>query len=346
MNPYDFVRIDWDQRVERRRATLHHQFQGLSGYIQGTITTLTPLFIPSRRNITPKPYITNGNNEAIIPGTSLKGLIRNLVETTGPGCWWLFKGMHSDKLPREFQQCRDQKNLCVACRLFGLIQGSTLLLGNVGFEDAICTTPEVDAPMYTPVLNNPKPEHTAWYVDSQSGHVAGRKFYFHNTQIITARDLKQTRSGQKLNQYIVPVASGNTFTFSAQFTSLAKDELCFLLYALALEPTLRHKIGYAKPAGLGSVQIALTHLDLINYTQRYTTPNRGRTTYTGDDLADFVAAQIAPYTTDQNSITLNDLRRIWAWPPPPDVVYGYPTRKWFDENPQAPISATKNAPMQ
>ncbi len=346
MNPYDFVRIDWDQGVERRPATLHHRFDGLSGRIQGTISTLTPLFIPSRRNISPKPHIRNGNNEAIIPGTSLKGLTRNLVETIGSGCWWLFKGIHSNKLPHEFRQCRDQANLCVACRMFGLIQESTLLLGNVGFEDAICADPKLDTSMYTPILNNPKPEHTAWYLDANKLYVAGRKFYFHNTQIITARELKKTRSGQKLNQHIVPTAAGNTFTFAAQFTNLTQGELRLLLYALALEPTMHHKIGYAKPAGLGTIQIELSRLDLIDYAERYTASDRGRTTYTGEDLANFVVAQIAPYTANQNSITLNDLRRIWAWPPPIDVIYGYPTREWFDENPQAPISATKNSPMQ
>lgn len=346
MNPYDFVRIDWDQGVERRPATLHDRFSGLSGAIQGTITTLTPLFVPSRRNIIPKPHITNGNNQVIIPGTSLKGLIRSLIETIGPGCWWLFKGIHSNRLPPAFHQCHDQEKLCVACRMCGLIQGSTLLLGNVGFEDAICHNPEYDAPMYTPILNNPKPEHVAWYLDTNRQYVAGRKFYFHNTQIMEESESKVTGAGRQLNQYIVPLSVGNTFTFSAQFTNLAQDELQLLLYTLVLEPTLRHKIGYAKPAGLGSVQIELNRLDLIDYAKRYTTPDRGRTTYESDDLASFISAQIMPYATDENSITLNDLRRIWAWPPPADVAYGYPTREWFDENSQAPISATKNSPMQ
>lgn len=336
MNPYDFVRIDQGHSVERRPAAMPHRFQGTSGRIQGTITTLTPLFIPSYRQQT--THITNRKGEAIIPGTSLKGLIRSLVETIGPGCWWLFKSGSSGRLPHPFRQCQNHKELCVACRMFGLIQGNTLLLGNVGFEDAICAEHTLAIPMYTPSLMNPKPRHP-WYQDNQ-GHVVGRKFYFHNTQ--TIQDRRQTN----YNRHIKPVAPENTFTFSAQFTNLADDELRPLLYALLLERTMRHKIGYAKPAGLGSVKIELTRLELIDYAQRYTTPNRGKTTYTGADLQEFMAQQIAPYTENQTSVTLTDLRRIWAWPPPEDVVYGYPTRRWFDENPDKPISATHNASVQ
>ncbi len=336
MNPYDFVRIDWSQDVERRPAAKPHRFQGRSGRVEGTITTLTPLFIhsPIQKQHESKQHITNRNHEALIPGASLKGLIRSLVETIGPGCWWLFAGKHDGCLPRPWRQCSDSEKLCVACRMFGLIQGNTLLLGNVGFEDALCADPTFDAPMYTPALMTPSPKHF-WYRDARD-NVAGRKFYFHNTQIITGK------KHNKFTQRIKPVAPGNTFTFSAQFTNLADDELRLLLYALVLEPTMRHKIGYAKPAGLGSVQIELTRLDLIDYAQRYTTPNQGKTTYTGADLQQYMAKRITPYTTDQNSVTLTDLRRMWAWPPPEDVVYGYPTHQWFNENPHKPISATNN----
>ena len=336
MNPYDFVRIAWSQGVKRRPATRPHRFQGTSGRIQGTITTLTPLFIPSYRQQT--THITNRKGEAIIPGTSLKGLIRSLVETIGPGCWWLFKSGPGGRLPHPFRQCQNHEELCVACRLFGLIKGKTLLLGNVGFEDAICVEHTPDSPMYTPSLMNPRPRHS-WYRDDQ-GHVVGRKFYFHNTQ--TIQDRRQTN----YNRHIRPVAPENTFTFWAQFTNLADDELRLLLYALLLEPTMRHKIGYAKPAGLGSVKIELTRLELIDYAQRYTTSDQGNSTYTGAELQEFMAQQIFPYTENQTSVTLTDLRRIWAWPPPDDVVFGYPTRRWFDENSDKPINATRHAPVQ
>lgn len=346
MNPYDFVHIDWETGVGRRPPRPHNRFDGLSGQIKGTIKTLTPLFIPDSRKLSPRRFLTNRQGQHIIPGSSLKGLVRSLVETIGPGCWWLFKGEHEDKLPKDFRQCRYQDKLCVACRMFGLIQDGTLLLGHVGFEDAVCEEPRGYDPIYTPILSAPKPRHIAWYLDSTGRQVAGRKFYFHSTEIRALQEIKRSKSGVELNQYIAPVGPDSVFTFSAHFDNLAKDEFGLLLYALALERGMRHKIGYAKPAGLGSVEIALTRLALIDYRRRYTSPNGGKNVYKGNELEDFVQGWVAPYANDETSVTLRDLRRIWAWPPPEDIQYGYPTEKWFDENPSAPISATIDVPRQ
>ena len=343
MNPYDFVRIDWSKGIERRPYTPHDSFSGLSGHIQGTITTLTPFFIPDRKNRSPKQFLTNRHGQAIIPGSSLKGLIRSLVETIGPGCWWLFDGTYESnkvhyesKLPHEFRQCSDEKHLCVACRMFGMIHGktNTLLLGHVGFDDAVCDAPRPHESIHTIILSSPKPHHAAFYLD-EHGELAGRKFYFHhNTPPVDKEDWlpkgKATSQHDAQNQYIKPIDAGSVFTFSAHFGNLAQDELDLLLYALVLEPGMRHKLGYAKPAGLGSVEIALTRLELVDYSQRYTSPDGGRTVYAGAALEAYVDGQIAPYVNDTDSITLQDLRRIWRWPGYEGI--SYPSYGWFKTN--------------
>jgi len=337
MYPYDFVRIDWSSRVPRRPATLHHRFEGFSGRLEGRIEALTPLFIPDHRaaksgHSPVKRFLTNRQGQAIIPGSSLKGMARSLVETIGPGCWWLFKGEHEHKLPGEFRQCPRGNNLCVACRMFGLIKGSTLLLGHVGFEDAVCEQAVEHAPLYTIILGTPKPHHTAFYLD-QEGKLAGRKFYYHHSTPPTDKGkwLPDGAPRQKpaQNAYIKPLGVGSVFAFSVHFDNLAADEMRLLLYALALEPEMRHKIGYAKPAGLGSVKINLTQLELIDYRRRYTDPNGGRTIYTAGALQSYVAGQIAPLVADRNSITLQDLRRIWAWPGRDDLRF--PDWHWFQK---------------
>jgi CRISPR/Cas system CSM-associated protein Csm3 (group 7 of RAMP superfamily) len=348
MYPYDFVRMDWDKGVARRSAKPHNRFEGISGRLTGTITALTPIFIPENRGPTMrrtqyKHFLTNRQRHAIIPGSSLKGLIRGLVETIGPGCWWLFNGEYDDghdgkisyweKLPNDFHQCPDaEEKLCVACRMFGLIRGSTLLLGHVGFEDAVCEQIVKYDPLYTIILGSPKPRHTAFYLDEE-GKLAGRKFYYHHSTppVDKGKWLPDgaplTRTAQ--NAYIQPLGAGSNFTFSAHFDNLAQDELRLLLYALALEPEMRHKIGYAKPAGLGSVQVSLTRLELIDYRQRYTRPDGGRTTYTDEALQRYVTEQIEPFVQDRTSITLQDLRRIWAWPGRDDLRY--PSWEWFQD---------------
>jgi hypothetical protein len=128
------------------------------------------------------------------------------------------------------------------------------------------------------------------------------------------------------------------FSFSAHFDNLATDELALLLYVLALEPEMRHKLGYGKPAGLGSVEIKLTQLRLVDYALRYSSPDGGETVYEGESLSQYVADQVAPYRTDQTSITLQDLRRIWRWPGREDLAY--PSWHWFRENPTARLDET------
>lgn len=372
MNPYDFVHIDWQKNIERRAAAPHDRFtDGLCGYIEGTITTLTPLFIPQTEDLKQKnallrsnrpiTFARNREGQYVIPGSSLKGLFRSLVETVGSGCWWLYDGSYRDHvnfanmLPTGFKQCSQRDSLCVACRLFGLIKDQILLLGQVGFDDAVCTAIVPDEPMYTPILDNPKPRHKAWYLDRDQQYVAGRKFYFHFTDIVKDNQLRWTRSGDPYNSYIHPLGAGSKFSFSGHFNNVAPDEWPSLLYALTLERddweherNVRHKIGYAKPAGLGSIEIKLTKLTFVDYSQRYSSDHRGITIYEEDALRDYVNNWIQPFL-NSNAVTLQDLRRIWGWPPAAGVTYCYPSkREWFEDpaNQNAPISATRNAPCQ
>ncbi len=344
MNPYDFVRIDWNKAVERKPANRHHQFTGRSGRIAGTLTTLTPLFIPGSGAHLPKTFITNRQGQAIIPGTTLKGLVRSLVETIGPGCWWLFGGPHQNKLPRAFKQCSDVNNLCIACRMFGLINNSTLLEGQVNFDDAICKEPVNHPAIYTIILSSPKARHSAFYLDQQ-GNLAGRKFYFHYseepedvTEWLPSGSQPYNEQNRAQNQYIKPIGPNSVFKFSMQFNNLREEELQLLLYALMLEPEIRHKVGYAKPAGLGSVEIKLTQLELIDYEKRYTIPSMGRVTYANTELEQFVSTQTVAFTSNTNSMTLEDLRRIWQWPGRDDL--SYPSRQWFQQNSQKRLHQT------
>jgi len=346
MNPYDFVRIDPTTHVDRQQPRDHDRFSGVTGRIEGTITTLTPLFIPSRKTMSPKRFQTNGQGQYIIPGSSLKGLIRSLVETLGPGCWWLIRNEAKRSLPREYQPCLGGDRLCVACRMFGLISGNTHLEGHVRFGDAVCAQPESYQPIYTPILDGPKLRHNVWYFNGPNGSPTGRKYYFHSETIRTAQNIRKSSKGVELNQYIAPIGPNSVFTFTAHFDSLDGPELQLLYYALTLEPTMRHKIGYAKPAGLGSIEIAFTRIETLDMQQRYLSPAQARQVYEGDRVPTYIADQTAQFVADRTSVTLTDLRRIWQWPPPANVEYGYPTRDWFDENPEAPISATRNAPIQ
>lgn len=347
MNPYDFVPIDWDKSPIRKPASPHDKFSGMSGKIEGTITAETPVFIfdSPKRMRGAEPFITNQQGQHIIPGSSLKGLFRSLVETVGNGCFLFFDRIYEDEdgnknidytteLPEDLKKC-ETVDLCIACRMFGAMHSSDMLsLGHVSFNDAVEVSICEHEAVYTIALMGPKPRHEAFYLDPEQG-IAGRKFYFHQPRGIPPAPQTKT----DYNEHITPVNIGSQFTFSLQFTNLETLELQTLLYTLDLEQDMRHKIGYAKPAGFGSVRFDITKLTLIDYANRYVA-NQGTTEYEGEDLKTYASEQTQLFTGDTTSPTLNALRRIWRWDPNDTTSYRYPSQDWFDKNSNAPISDT------
>ncbi len=355
MNPYDFVRVDWDRPPQRGPYAPHDRFAGWTGYLDCRLTAETPLFIPQQRTSssrtaanTPTPFISNGVGQHIVPGSSLKGMLRGLVETLGPGCWRIFDGDYKDEtsartpipLPTPFQPCRYLDHLCLACRLFGLIGRGRdpSLVGKVSIGDA---TSDADAivphePVFTPILGGPKPRHTSWYTDTTTGRPAGRKYYFHQAELRTDNALRKTKGDRVLNAYIRPLGLNSAFTFRVRFVSLMDDELALLVYVIALEDAMRHKIGFAKPAGFGSVRITIQGVQWQRMDARY----RGerQNPLEPDAVNAFVAEQSASAKTRIPMLSLTDLQRIWRWPS--RGQYMYPDQDWFAANPTTPISGT------
>ncbi len=353
MNPYDFVPIDLNDPPQRHRPSRHDKFDGVCGKIEGTITAETPLFIfqSPKKNSGAEPFIKNDQNQHIIPGSSLKGLFRNLVETIGNGCFLLFDGNYKNndrdrdrrlnyhgKLPAQFKKCRNA-NLCIACRMFGRIpdrnENSNLHLGNVSFNDAVEIDISEHRAVYTIALMEPKPRHQAFYLEPSGQRIAGRKFYFHQPGGIQTEN---QRTDYK--QYIKPVDKGSRFSFSVQFTNLEAVELQTLLYALVLEPDMRHKLGYGKPAGLGSVRFEITKITLIDYARRYTANQGGNEVVEERRLEAYLSQQTQLFRENTKSPTLTKLRRIWRWDPNDTTRYRYPDQKWFQNNPTTRISDT------
>jgi hypothetical protein len=98
---------------------------------------------------------------------------------------------------------------------------------------------------------------------------------------------------------------------------------------------MRHKIGYGKPLGLGTIELRPTRLTRVDYAKRYsTTPdaNRGKTVYEGDALWGYLYARLDEFAASGLvQMAMDDLARIWRWPPEPNVTYHYPDKRgWFD----------------
>ena len=363
MNPYDFARIDWERPPERRKPIWHNRLVGsagqklYSGQMEVDLDVLTPLFIVDPRHDPaddqePALSIQNDYDEYIIPGSSLKGMLRSLVETLGNGCLTLFDEEYDrrqinyrDKIAPDFRHCRDNTNLCIACRTFGMLADregrGNVFLGKVNISDALAYKHVLYEPFYTGVLVEPKPRHKDFYLEQGEKHIAGRKFYFHhspNGKPISANGL-QFMGGKASNRYIQPLAKGTQFHFRIDFTNLEEDEFGALLLAVVLENTMRHKIGYGKPLGMGSVELIPTKLKLIDYSTRYTQWKKGQ----GETNVEDIWAEINRhldifYDKYLQTLAMEDLSRIWRFPPEAGVNYYYPSkREWFDK----PISKGK-----
>ncbi len=374
MNPYDFARIDWNRPPERRTPIWHHQLVGqgaqhlYSGYMDVDVFAETPIFVSDPRNVSPDPkkpaqFMQNKRGEYIIPGSSLKGMLRNVIETLGNGCLTLFDGDYERgkvnyrrDVPQSFLHCDNNTHLCITCRTFGMLKerAGGIFLGKVNIGDAIAYADSIYKyePMYTAVLVEPKPHHEAFYLDEARRHIAGRKFYFHHSA-----ELKPLTtpgpvffSGKPANRYIQPLDYDTRFHFRLDFTGLEADEFGAILLAVALEENMRHKIGYGKPLGLGSVYLQPTSLTLVDYSKRYTQPASGqsKTQLQGDAMWNLLYQHIDDFSQKQLvPIAMDDLRRIWRWPPEPGVDYYYPSKRdWFDtpDSRGKRIKDTRNVP--
>jgi hypothetical protein len=123
--------------------------------------------------------------------------------------------------------------------------------------------------------------------------------------------------------------------FRLDFTNLEADEFAVLMLSLVLEEQMRHKIGYGKPLGLGTISLSPTRLTLIDYATRYRQAGagQGKTELQGEDLWNVLYEHFDTFSQENRlqTLAMEDLRRIWRWPPDPNVDYYYPSKRdWFD----------------
>jgi hypothetical protein len=141
---------------------------------------------------------------------------------------------------------------------------------------------------------------------------------------------------------------GHIFNFDVEFANLRDSELSLLLYVLCLEENvsvivgekninlkgpMRHKIGNAKPLGLGSCHIAVTNLEFLPPpSQRFTSLAAGKTTsLSGNALIKEIEKRVKPYTQD-HSPTMQALRKMMVWDENDQRQFRYPGYKWFQNS--------------
>jgi len=346
VDPYGFVRLVG--KPERREARPHHRFEGLSGRLTCRLTVKTPLFVYNPQFARP---VGRGHEEArfpvyeekaVIPGSSLKGVIRSVAEAVEASCFALFAGpryrgsgitrgmqLHVE-LPDGYEHCANRDQLCPACRLFGFLHRGEVHAGKVGISDAIASQGEYELMDFITldVLSTPKPEaRTNAYVIQQGGRniVRGRKFYRHRLDGVLTR-VGGRRDRQ--NKTVQPAAPGSVFAFEVEYNDLRDEELRLLLYALTLEPGLWHKVGLGKPIGMGSVHLQIVGWRQIDRQRRYRSLGEGWLgSLTDAELKARLGEWVQPYRGSGNA-NLQDLRELWRYDHDYEVRYQAPSSRW------------------
>jgi CRISPR/Cas system CSM-associated protein Csm3 (group 7 of RAMP superfamily) len=243
--------------MPRERPAGHDDYGvGLvSGEIAGVITALSPVHVASGQiELTgkAKPPLVKAHfrsgGQPVIPGTSLKGAIRSIVEAISPSCLRVTRARY-DQQPMNVRACQKRDDLCVACRMFGALGYQ----GQVRFSDAVQRENHTEF-LFVPSFYAPRSRERLYY---EGGQIKGRKFYQHG----------------ELARGNVPIEAcpeGSRFTFTVYFDNLTPGELGLLLIALGQGmPKLRPKLGGAKPACLGSIDIALERLMVLDMAAAY-----------------------------------------------------------------------------
>src|SRR5919205_626482 len=280
MNPYDFVPLA--DEVRREAPAMHHRFQQHVGTLRCRLTALTPVFIPATQAAgnTERFIVCQYTGLPVIPGSSLKGVIRCVAEAISPSCIGLsgelfdhcgtLEGDYRGTISTDFATCKSATKLCPSCRLFGMVSSQSHFLGKIAIGEARSQKGKfkVAQKMILKPLMNPRPHHTAFYLPNH--RVAGRKFYFHHlSPKTTIQPTEYTKTVYPLAGLDAAGQPQTTFEFDVGFSNLTDDEYSILLFALFLTDEMRHKVGSGKPLGLGSVRIEPVEIRPVDGSQRY-----------------------------------------------------------------------------
>ncbi len=194
----------------------------------------------------------------------------------------LFRISYEKSIGEHIMQKNDD-GIDIAESIFG---NETDFMTRVFFEDAFLSKnyyDKVKTEKKTPkILSGPKPTSFQLYLEqdgvnnknylkhyNSETQIRGNKLYWHqNGGSWEEIDRDNIKKHQTQYTKIKPINSGAKFQGRIRFENLSNVELGALLFAIDLPKGLAHKIGMAKPLGLGSIRIVST-LCLSNRVNRY-----------------------------------------------------------------------------
>lgn len=125
-------------------------------------------------------------------------------------------------------------------------------------------------------------KHLRTYLNNNPTDLRGHKLYWHrwnDTRGINdakdknsdrlVKDLRSENPQDRTHTIIKPVRENAVFRGKIKFRNLKRMELGALLSSLELPDGCAHKIGMARPLGLGSIEIKVCSLNIVDVARRY-----------------------------------------------------------------------------
>lgn len=289
--PYHFVPLSkWVYMPDWAHLVSHDMpfKDGYSGVIDYTLTNGTPLCVGGEKDHNGiLRFARDGNNNLTIPGSSLKGMIRNVLEIASFG---KFSAVDDTRFSyRDFSKISyknsvhqliknlnpahlDNAYFDMAELILGTLRENSLgLKSRVFFSDAIPTQVhswdnvlKLAAPT---VLSAPKATFLGAYIeqntagtydsyDQDNSKLAGWKRY--PTRKAYKTHEPSNDNNAVINQFEL-LPEGHEFQGKIVFHNLKSEKLAALLWCLTLEnrDDHWHGLGHAKPLGAGAVKIRI-----------------------------------------------------------------------------------------
>lgn len=298
--PYKLVSFPKSKPKLARPAGQHKYLSDrIHGVLDLTLTVCTPLHVATGAIVLGsdvgenedliKTMVRDREEKLIIPGSSLKGVVRSVYEAITGSCLCKVGKISRQNLPRGYQECeinlpKKKREVCPACQVFGALNWQ----GLVHFSDARCQSSKITTG-FMPSLHSPHSEKKNLYYENDI--VKGRKFYYHFANAVDRGKQQGIPVQQAAKEYV--------FSAKLHLKNLSEAELGTLLIVLGQDPEhpIALKVGGGKPIGMGSMTVKVDRFSGMqnkqNIVDRYSSYHNTSDPLTDKDLEKLLRSAIS-----------------------------------------------------
>ena len=277
-----------------------------TGKIHLRLTAKTPVFVRQGQvtNATPSKDFVHKEDVYFIPATSIKGMVRSILEIISFGKL----SMQGDKESKYLAHAASTIDLAEC--IFGKVKGDSMR-GRVQFSHAELKssfTPTKEEEAY---CGQPKASYDPIYKDGS--YLKGWKRYPVRSEVSEIPEVAE--GNEEFAQHFIPLAAGSVFECDMRYFNLKREELGALLYAMNFFEGAIYSIGFGKPYGFGQVTIELSGNEEIEILKQ--------------EFVSLISNTIEGYT---DSVQLHELKEMMTLHPEKEHFLEYMSLAEYNEH--------------